>query len=332
MKDEEKPKNEHAEKKQVTDWHTAFQSAMQLELRANKKDLIYHREYELTKKPMRIDFLVIRKNKGVRLENEIGRFFRTHNIMEYKSPGQPLNIDTLYKAFGYACVYKAETGMSVDEIPAGEVTVSLVREEKPRKLLEQLHRENHKITKKYPGIYYVEDMVFPLQLIVGQELTEKTHVCLRALTKHLTQEQMKDMMTESTTLCDKDDEQNFASVLEVMWKMRNRENGDEKGVNNMETNVVYEAFLKFFPEHERERKEQEEREEQLKQQLQQKEEQLKQQLQLKEEQIQQQEKHDRLCSICMIFENGGTDETAKKYLNATDEEIKKAHQYQAEQK
>ncbi|MGN0485283.1 MAG: hypothetical protein ACI4HI_17220, partial [Lachnospiraceae bacterium] len=234
-----KPENANTQK---TDWHTAFQSAMQLELRANKKDLTYYREYELTKKPMRIDFLVIRKNRAVMLENEIGRFFRTYNIMEYKSPGQAMNIDTLFKALGYACMYKSETGAAVDEIPAQEVTVSLVREEKPQKLMEQLRKEGHKIEEKFPGIYYMEDTIFPVQFIVGQELTEKTHICLRVLTKHLTEEQVEDMMQESQTLRDKEDEQNFASVLEVMWKTNGKEMEKKEG----EINMAYEALMEMF--------------------------------------------------------------------------------------
>ncbi|MGN0483659.1 MAG: hypothetical protein ACI4HI_08920, partial [Lachnospiraceae bacterium] len=36
---------------------------------------------------------------------------------------------------------------------------------------------------------------------------------------------------------------------------------------------------------------------------------------------------NRIITICTVFENGGTDETAKQYLNATEDELKKAHEY-----
>lgn len=45
-------------------WHPAFCSAMELELRENKKDLIYEREHNLSKMPLKIDFPVIKKKSG----------------------------------------------------------------------------------------------------------------------------------------------------------------------------------------------------------------------------------------------------------------------------
>ena len=169
-----------------TDWHTAFQSAMQLELRANKTELTYQREYELTKQPMRIDFLVIKKNSGAKIQNEIGQIFRTYNIMEYKSPDDDLTIDTFYKVLGYGCIYKAEAGQKVNEIPANELTVSFVRERKPRKMMQMLQKNGCIIERKFPGIYYVRKSLFPIQIIVGRELSENSHICLKALTRNLT--------------------------------------------------------------------------------------------------------------------------------------------------
>ncbi len=64
-------------------WHPAFCSAMELELRENKKDLIYEREHNLSKMPLKIDFLVIKKKPHVIIKNEIGDFFLGNNIFEY---------------------------------------------------------------------------------------------------------------------------------------------------------------------------------------------------------------------------------------------------------
>ena len=95
-------------------WHPAFCSAMELELREYKKYLSYEREHNLGKMPLKIDFLVIRKNPGVTIKNDIGDFFLGNNIFEYKSPGDDMNIGTFYKALSYACLYKSEAG-SVSE-------------------------------------------------------------------------------------------------------------------------------------------------------------------------------------------------------------------------
>ena len=44
---------------------------------------------------------------SVPISNEIGTFFRGHNIIEYKSPEDSLNIDVFYKSMAYAGLYKS---------------------------------------------------------------------------------------------------------------------------------------------------------------------------------------------------------------------------------
>ena len=106
-----------------TQWHPAFCSALELELREDKAILEFVREYNLSSKPLQMDLLIIKMKASAAIKNEIGAFFRRHNIFEYKAPGDALNIDTLYKVLGYACLYKADTG-DVDAISAAEITVS----------------------------------------------------------------------------------------------------------------------------------------------------------------------------------------------------------------
>lgn len=74
-------------------WHPAFCAAAELELRSNKGDLEFKREYNLSKKPLQMDLLIIEKRKGVQIQNEIGKIFRGHNIIEYKSPDDGMTID-----------------------------------------------------------------------------------------------------------------------------------------------------------------------------------------------------------------------------------------------
>lgn len=88
-------------------WHPAFVSAMNLEFTENRADLVFEREYNLNTKPLEIDLLIIKKEKDVRIHNEIGYFFRKYNILEYKAPGDQLDVDSYYKAVAYGCLYKA---------------------------------------------------------------------------------------------------------------------------------------------------------------------------------------------------------------------------------
>ncbi len=67
----------------------------------------------------------------MQIANEIGRIFKGHNIIEYKSPDDGLTIDDFFKAAAHACLYKS-LGQTVDQYPAEDITVSLFREAYPR--------------------------------------------------------------------------------------------------------------------------------------------------------------------------------------------------------
>lgn len=117
--------------KATIQWHPGFYSAAELELLSDKEVLSFQREYNLSKEPLRMDLLIIKKLADVRIENEIGRIFKRYNVVEYKSPEDGLSIDDYYKTIGYACLYKG-FGDTVDQIPAQELTVSIFRESCPK--------------------------------------------------------------------------------------------------------------------------------------------------------------------------------------------------------
>lgn len=48
----------------VLQWHPAFQAAMQIELQEELDYLTFYSEYNLTKKPLQIDTLIILRKKG----------------------------------------------------------------------------------------------------------------------------------------------------------------------------------------------------------------------------------------------------------------------------
>ena len=89
-------------------WHPGFVSAMELELIDYKGMLYFDSEHNLSKKPLQIDLLVIKKDRPVEITNEIGRIFKKYNVMEYKSPDDSLNIDTFCKVQAYEALYKSE--------------------------------------------------------------------------------------------------------------------------------------------------------------------------------------------------------------------------------
>ncbi len=196
-------------------WHAAFVSAMDLELAQNRSDLEYYKEYNLNTKPLEVDLLVIKKDAGIEITNEIGKLFRGHNIVEYKSPDDHLNIDSLYKAGAYASLYKSY-GKTVDERRAGDITVTLVRERKPSGLFTYFKEHGITYTNPYKGIYQVTNTVlFPTQIIVTKELNPKEHVWLKALSGQMEKQQMRELLEKIEKLDLKIDRELADSVLQV---------------------------------------------------------------------------------------------------------------------
>lgn len=114
-----------------TQWHPAFVAAMKLELKEDAQYLDYISEYNLNTKPLEMDLLIVKKVQEVEIKNEIGKIFRKHNIIEYKSPDDSMNLNTYMKVIAYACLYKAYEN-HVDEIKLDEITITMVREKKQR--------------------------------------------------------------------------------------------------------------------------------------------------------------------------------------------------------
>lgn len=197
-------------------WHPAFCSAMRLELKDNKNELDYYNEYNLSSKPLQMDLLVVRRYGTDELCNAIGKIFLTHNIMEYKSPDDGIDIDSYFKTLSYACLYKA-SGKEVDSIKPDDITITIVQEHKPKKLLNKLNEQGYMISKPYHGIYYIKGnhILFPTQFIVLKELDKEQHVWLTALTSNMTGSDAHRLITKTNQLLHKEDKENADSILNV---------------------------------------------------------------------------------------------------------------------
>ena len=195
-------------------WHPAFCAAAELELRDNREDLSFNREYNLSKEPLQIDLLVIKKPPHVKIKNEIGHLFRQHNVVEYKSPKDSLNIDDFYKTLAYAFLYKS-LAKEVDGIPVSQLTLSLVRQGYPREMVKKLEAEGMQIQRQYPGIYYVEGAPIPAQIIATNELDAENHRSLSVLTSKLSEADAREFLAEAKRYANKGDINNINAVLKV---------------------------------------------------------------------------------------------------------------------
>lgn len=176
---------ERSSEKKPFQWHPANYAGLQIEFEDEKEYLSFEDEHQLGTKPMAIDILIIKNTEGYKVKKNIGRIFRKHNIIEYKSPDDYLSIDDFYKVYGYTCFYKADTP-SVNQIRLNELTITFISRKYPRKLLRHLELERgFTIQKIESGIYYIVGDAIPIQFIVANKLSQTENLWLKGLTNQL---------------------------------------------------------------------------------------------------------------------------------------------------
>ena len=203
-------------------WHPAFAAAMRMELKENGNDLIFEEEHLLSKKPLQMDMLIIKNDRNVEIKNRIGKIFRRYNIVEYKSPQDAMGIDAFYKVMGYASLYKVSNEKE-NGCKAEDITITLVRQRYPSKLMKYLQENNYIINKMYPGIYYVSgNILFTIQIIVSKDLGKQENIWLHSLQSSITKEIYHDLLDSIEQLDEKQRELYGEAVLQVVT-VANRE-------------------------------------------------------------------------------------------------------------
>lgn len=162
-------------------WYSGFSAALRVELEDELDELCIEDEHMLSKKPMQIDVLVVKKKGEQPIRKNIGRIFRKHNIIEYKSPEDYLSINDFYKVYGYTCFYQSET-KRVKDIPPEEITMTFICNHYPQKLLENLKKfKGIEVEKQEAGLYYLLGDSFPIQLVIVKELSKEENYWLQNL-------------------------------------------------------------------------------------------------------------------------------------------------------
>ena len=79
------------------------------------------------------------------------------------------------------------------------------------KLLGELEKSGYECQKETAGIYYVYDVMFPVQIIASSELDTDMHVQLKALTNHLEESLMRQYLLQVSTFEGR--EKNLADIV-----------------------------------------------------------------------------------------------------------------------
>lgn len=196
-------------------WHPGFLGAMGIEFRSYRQSLDFDDEHTLSKEAIKMDLLIIKKDKSITITNEIGEIFREHNVIEYKSPDDGITIDDYYKTMAYAYLYKG-LGKTVDEIPGEELTVTMIRSAYPVALFKRIQASGGSVEEKYPGVYYIHGIFnTPSQILVTKELNPKLHASLRVLTKRVKEEDVETFLAMTRGFTEPGDRRNADAVLQL---------------------------------------------------------------------------------------------------------------------
>jgi hypothetical protein len=180
-----------------TSWHPAFVEAIKLELHQYGDILEYTPEYQLTKEPLRIDVVIVKKRKNVPIKKNIAAIFRGHNLIEYKSPTDYIAPEDFYKVYAYACLYATVEPKAAE---AG-LTITFVGSRYPRKLVEHFKQfRQYVVEKSSPGVYSVKGDPVPMQIIDTRELPEEENIWLAKLDNRLDQTGARKIIREINRL------------------------------------------------------------------------------------------------------------------------------------
>ena len=177
-------------RKKPAGYHEAAFSAFKYLLNDHIKngDVELFDEHRLSKRVLKIDIMVVKKNRDVEIEKTWGKIFREHNVIEYKSPVVPLPTLSVFNKVihGYVGIYAEKENVKLTDMSA-----TIVCFNKPAELFEQLEAElNYKILRKHKGIYYISQKGVPsnkslaIQVVVSSEL-EDSDLALKALRNKL---------------------------------------------------------------------------------------------------------------------------------------------------
>ena len=162
-------------------WHGPFYEGLQLDLHQYRESLSYEKEHELSKEALIVDVMVVKKTKNVDIGKDIGRIFKDHNLIEFKSEQDSFSVRDYNKILGYAQLYS-----SFEDVPLSDISVTISLTMYPRALENYLKNVMHQeIQDMSNGIYYIHGEKFPVQILENKKLS-KSNLFLRNLRSNLT--------------------------------------------------------------------------------------------------------------------------------------------------
>ena len=143
--------------------------------------LKYDDEYDFMKteaekpvgeEPPILDLLVLKKDPGMNLTDDIGSFFKENNVIVNKGCGDGININDVFKEQGYAAMHMS-INKHVDEVPWESMTLTIVQFQHPRAALTRLKEMGCMIMERVDCCVWEisgPPIMFPFQLVDASKL------------------------------------------------------------------------------------------------------------------------------------------------------------------
>lgn len=187
----------------ITKDNTAFCDTLKIELATTNINTGYNPNDCLYMKPVAAYLLAIIKSPDIKIQNDIGRILKGHNIFDYTYFDKKLDTDHLYKTIAYTSLYKA-SGFEDNYIKANDVTITIVSRDMPQQLFDSLKESDTTIEKTGDGIYQIKNMVpFNIQVIVRHEIGENEQDWLKSLINYVQDDFLPRLMLLGLDKCSK---------------------------------------------------------------------------------------------------------------------------------
>ena len=188
--------------KETVDWHSFFSNFLSAFWPQDDPTTPFtiYKEVQLGSRPLAVDFILVKKDPLVQIKDSIGRFFREYQVLEYKGPGDTLNMDTISKGVTYAGNYAHANHLPLYE---GKIGITFFRSEYPRDLFAYIEQIGLHYTRTANGVYKLPDYGFPIQVVVMQEISNRHWGFLRMLTNNLKRADVEFFENSAKGLSDK---------------------------------------------------------------------------------------------------------------------------------
>jgi hypothetical protein len=222
-------------------WHPPFYCSYEIDFRKYKDMLQIDTGYIL-ERSSEIDILTVKKKKDAVIDNGLGSIYREHNIIEYKSPDDRIDMSAWLQAMGYAFLY-----MRLENIKSFKsILVSLMGYNYPRKLIKELKDLGYTEEQVEEGIlFFTNPINIDVQIVIINRIDTKKYPWITLIQKEHSNEQLEERLAKVSNEIShvKNMEEYRERILEVIRFITKQYDDKKKGKEAIKKMDVIEELI-----------------------------------------------------------------------------------------